>query len=151
MLEIVIDTNLCISALLNPGNPQRVIDLLTDDRLQAFYQAVLLEQLRDVAARPKLALRISKEALGGLMKVIEQNATPVTLGDVPSVSRDPTDDAFLECARVENCDYLVTGGKDLLVLQKHGRTRIVTPAEFLSTLVTQVKMVTSQRYIRLAH
>ncbi|MBI4533002.1 MAG: putative toxin-antitoxin system toxin component, PIN family [Candidatus Melainabacteria bacterium] len=134
MLKIVIDTNLCISALLNPGNPQRIVDLLTTDTFQAFYPALLLEQLQDVAARPKIAARISSERLAQLLAVIQRNAIQVMLETTPAICRDSTDDAFLECARLADCDYLVSGDKDLLILQNHGRTRIIAPAEFLQVL-----------------
>jgi len=131
LLKIVIDTNLCISALLSPGNPQFVVDLLTTDAIQAFYPDLLLEQLQAVAARPKIAARISAERLAQLLSLIQRNAIQVEMETVPAICRDPTDDAFLECARLADCDYLVAGDKDLLILQSHGRTRIVTPAEFL--------------------
>lgn len=136
MLKIVIDTNLCISALLSPGNPQRIVDLLTTDTFQAFYPDLLLQQLQEVAARPKIAARISAERLAQLLAVIQRNAIQVELETIPAICRDPTDDAFLECARLADCDYLVTGDKDLLILQSHRKTRIVSPVEFLQVLKT---------------
>jgi hypothetical protein len=53
---------------------------------------------------------------------------------VPAVSRDPHDDVYLTCARAGDADVLITGDQDLLVLQVHGRTRILTPAQFLGLL-----------------
>lgn len=52
-------------------------------------------------------------------------------------SRDPKDDIFLACALAGQCDYLVTGDRDLLDLQGHpglGQLRIVTPREFLEAV-----------------
>jgi len=43
----------------------------------------------------------------------------------------------LACALAGQCDYLVTGDRDLLDLQGHpglGRLRIVTPREFLEAV-----------------
>lgn len=54
--------------------------------------------------------------------------------ELERISRDPKDDIFLVCAATANCDFLVTGDKDLLVLKAHKRTKIVTPAKFLSIL-----------------
>jgi uncharacterized protein len=134
VFKIVIDTNLCISALLSPGHPQQIMGLLTADRFQAFYPNLLLDQLQEVAARPKVAARISADRLTQLVTVIQRNASHVELGTIPVICRDPSDDAFLECARLADCDYLVTGDKDLLVLRSHGKTRIVSPADFLQIL-----------------
>ena len=57
--------------------------------------------------------------------------------NLPSVdvSRDPWDNYLLAMAQVGNADYLVTGDKaDLLSLQRHGRTHIVTVRNLLGLL-----------------
>jgi predicted nucleic acid-binding protein len=48
------------------------------------------------------------------------------------VCRDPNDDVVLECAVVSGAQAIVTGDKDLLVLDPYDGIRIVTPAEFLA-------------------
>ncbi len=45
------------------------------------------------------------------------------------VSRDSDDDNILATAAAGNCDYIITGDKDLLVLKEFNATRIVTPRE----------------------
>ena len=47
--------------------------------------------------------------------------------------RDPNDDMFLECAVRASADLLIAGDKDLLVLVSYKGTRIVTPAEYVSS------------------
>jgi putative PIN family toxin of toxin-antitoxin system len=46
--------------------------------------------------------------------------------------RDPHDDMFLECATLADASVLIAGDHDLLVLKTHRRTRIITPAEYVS-------------------
>lgn len=48
----------------------------------------------------------------------------------PNVSRDPGDDAVLALAVEANCEFIVTGDKDLLTLDGHEGIRIVTPRMF---------------------
>ncbi len=48
--------------------------------------------------------------------------------------RDPKDDKFLSLALNGEADYLVTGDQDLLVLKKIGRTKIVTPKDFIAVM-----------------
>jgi predicted nucleic acid-binding protein len=48
------------------------------------------------------------------------------------VCRDPNDDMVLECAVVSGAQFIVTGDKDLLVLNPYSGIQIVTPAEFLA-------------------
>jgi len=126
----------CISALLKPGHSQTILDLLTKDTFQVFYPKALLEELVDVAARPKIASKyhVTPQKLRKFVRIIQRNATKITMSNVPRVCRDPTDDPFLECARLTDCDYLVTRDPDLLDLLTHGRTKIVNPAHFLQLL-----------------
>ena len=56
----------------------------------------------------------------------------VTLSGNIHVCRDPNDDVVLECAVVSGAQAIVTGDKDLLVLDPYDGIRIVTPAEFLA-------------------
>ncbi len=49
-------------------------------------------------------------------------------------SRDPADDKFLGCALAANATYIVTGDKDLLVLDPWRGIRVVTPRMFLNLL-----------------
>lgn len=46
--------------------------------------------------------------------------------------RDPADDQVLETAVVGKCDFLITGDKDLLSLEKYSQIKIVTPAQFMN-------------------
>jgi uncharacterized protein len=50
---------------------------------------------------------------------------------VDVVTRDPTDDLFLEIALQGNCSVLVSGDRHLLDLRRYRRIRILTPATFV--------------------
>ena len=49
--------------------------------------------------------------------------------------RDSDDIKFLELAITANADYLITGDKDLLVLPQMFQFKIITPAEFINSLI----------------
>lgn len=49
-----------------------------------------------------------------------------------SVCRDPKDDKFLELAVNGNADYIVTGDRDLLVLNPFQNIAILSVSEFLA-------------------
>ena len=51
-----------------------------------------------------------------------------------NTSRDKDDNRVLETAVEGNCDYIVTGGKDLLSLGKFKNIQIVTANQFLDIL-----------------
>lgn len=51
--------------------------------------------------------------------------------NLPSqVCRDPDDDNILATAASGNCECIVTGDKDLLVLKQYGEIKILSPREF---------------------
>ena len=47
------------------------------------------------------------------------------------ICRDPDDDKFLSCALAADALFLVSGDKDLGVLETIGTTLIVTPGQFV--------------------
>lgn len=57
-----------------------------------------------------------------------------TIIQIPRITRDLKDDYLLAYAVVGEADYLVTGDKDLLVLEKIGEVAIVSPADFAKLL-----------------
>ena len=57
------------------------------------------------------------------MEIIE----PVTHVEI---SRDPDDNKFLGCAKDSRSLYIVSGDKDLLVIDKYENIQIITAKEF---------------------
>jgi putative PIN family toxin of toxin-antitoxin system len=62
---------------------------------------------------------------------------PIPLDALPIHSRDRKDDKFLACALSIQCDYLITGDDDLLVLngkKELNGLKIIRAAEFLQAI-----------------
>lgn len=57
-------------------------------------------------------------------------------GAIRGVCRDPKDDMIVECAVNADADLIVTGDKDLLVLESYGEIRIVTGRQYLDEYST---------------
>ena len=92
----------------------------------------LLDELYAVTQRPKFKKYFAssenvKELLNFLSTMGEMIELPETL---PERCRDSKDDYLLELALISDADFLVTGDKDLLVLQTIGDCQIVTAMEF---------------------
>ncbi len=83
-----------------------------------------------VTQRPKLKKYFPEQ------KVAELIAFLLTVGEKyePTVSnqlsRDPKDNFLLDLAEASEAAYLVTGDKDLLVLNSFKKTQMVTPVDF---------------------
>lgn len=59
---------------------------------------------------------------------------PKEVKKIPSICRDPKDDFLLELSRASRADYLITGDKDLLELEKYKKTEIIPAKEFENIL-----------------
>jgi putative PIN family toxin of toxin-antitoxin system len=72
-----------------------------------------------------------------LVYVLEQCAEILPAATaIKPVSRDPADDYLLDLSKRGKAHLLITGDEDLLVLKKHGRTRIISPAQFVSEFLS---------------
>jgi putative PIN family toxin of toxin-antitoxin system len=71
--------------------------------------------------------RVTSNALGKLCEVVYPKA-------VEQISRDPLDDYVLAAAFEGRVDYLITADNDLLILESHKGTKILSPDEFKKKL-----------------
>lgn len=135
MLKAVVDANVWISGLIvSQGQPAKVIDLFQAGAFAVCCSTDLLDELQEVLKRPRIAARIDETDAAQLIELIRSQVIIALVEAVSAVSRDPKDDVYLACAAAVDADVLITGDQDLLVLKSHGRTRILTPAEFLSII-----------------
>jgi len=126
----VFDNNVLVSAVLLGGVPRAAFDKLLDGGTVLISVPVLLE-LADILNRPKFDKYITENErmrfMVGFLKVAEM----VEIKETITICRDPKDDKLLELAAGGSADFLITGDKDLLVLNPFRGIEILTPREFL--------------------
>lgn len=130
-IKIVVDTNLWISFLIG-RKLSCLLELLAHEDIEIVTSKELLDEIYTVLRRPKLAKYFSSNQLSMLEEFMAQETHSYTITNIPRRCRDPKDDYLLELALVSNADYLITGDKDLLVLEKIASCQIVTIIEFES-------------------
>lgn len=140
-MRAVFDTNTIISAWFWDGIPLEIY-LAAENQFGLLTCKNLFEELQEVVHRKKFqpALdRIGKTA-DDLLAVYQLTCDWVVAAEVSSEDlRDPKDLKFLACAVGGKADYLVSGDKDLLVLQEFESIKIVTATNFLAILQTEHK------------
>ncbi|MFC7581830.1 putative toxin-antitoxin system toxin component, PIN family [Schaalia naturae] len=126
---MVIDSNVWISALVFGGSPRRVLEqTLRDGDSIALSAEIVTEVRRTLISKFPGFLEDFDSLLAAMAPVL----LPVRLGDLTvRICRDPDDDRVLETAILGAASYLITGDRDLRVLDGHRGIRIVTPAEWL--------------------
>ena len=138
--RVLLDLNVLVSYLLNPAGtspPVRIVVAAITGRFVMLSSTVLLEELRGVLRRPYFVARISEidreDFIDGLSALVDLVAEPPD--PLPARVRDPGDDYLLALAIAGGADVLVTGDRDLLVLDDTGLpVRIMTPAAFAASL-----------------
>jgi putative PIN family toxin of toxin-antitoxin system len=131
---VVLDTNLVLSALVFASG--RLAPLRASWQngrcLPLASQATAAELMR-VLCYPKFKLSAAdrEELLADYLPHCRSVRIPARLPKLPQC-RDPHDQMFIELAAAGKADFLVTGGKDLLVLAPEFKGRIVTAEAFLA-------------------
>lgn len=106
MIRVVIDTNVLVSALLQPeGLPAAVLMLALSGRLQPCVSAAVLAEYEDVIRRPRF--KRDAEVIEGTLQAIRKVAQHVTPATHVDACSDPDDNRFLECAEAAKADYLL--------------------------------------------
>ncbi|MBK9276030.1 MAG: putative toxin-antitoxin system toxin component, PIN family [Flavobacteriales bacterium] len=130
-LRVVVDPNVLISFLI--GKRIKALQpLFYDERFVVILDDLLLDELDQVARRPKFRKLFPVKKVDELVYVLELNAEILPAATkIAAVSRDAADDYLLALCKRAKADVLLTGDEDLLVLEKHGRTRIMNAREFV--------------------
>jgi putative PIN family toxin of toxin-antitoxin system len=130
MPRVVLDTNVVVSAHLNPAGLERaVLNWALEHGF--FVSEPILKEYEGVVRRTKLKIDpgLATESLG----LIRSRGTLVSPTRRVTESHDPDDNRFLECAEAAHADYLVTGNKRHFPTS-YRNTRVVDAREFLDLI-----------------
>jgi putative PIN family toxin of toxin-antitoxin system len=126
----VIDTNILVSAALNPQGLQRKTLLIAITKPANLYVSQpILAEFASVLSRPQLQIRRGLRLQ--LLQLIKNHSRLVVPQAQLDICRDPDDNIFVECSEAARADYLITGNK------KHfpafwKKTKIISSREFVS-------------------
>ncbi len=140
MIRALLDANIFISYLLRQGAAGTIAQLISAAVERQYVlllpEDLLQEMVKAITRKLALSRRIRPEEAQALISILLQVGEQIEpVGEeVPAVSRDPKDTYLLAYALIGQAGYLVTGDKDLLVLDPVGMLRIVSPADFVAVL-----------------
>ena len=129
-MTIVIDTNVLVSAVINPaGAPGTIADLAVNGRLIAAFDRRMWEEYEEVLHRPKF--HFATPVVTHMLASIHRRGRNVRNSSFVRLLPDRTDEPFLEAAVAAPAEFLVTGNVRHFPVEKICGVRVVTPAEFV--------------------
>jgi uncharacterized protein len=135
--RVVVDTNIWISAALSvTGAPAQMLRRVLQLGVPVFSEATFAE-LEVRLWKPKFDRYISMDVRRALLRDANAAAHWVVIPEqiaALAYSRDVEDDKFIHTALAASATWLVTGDKDLLVLQKVLSVEILTPSSALERM-----------------
>lgn len=132
-IRFVFDTNVIISALLfEKGKPSKAFRYALQHG-EILLSLELLEELNDVLGREKFNRYLTGEEREEFLEALVDRSILVERIEEVQACRDPKDDKILELAVSGQAEYIISGDKDLLVLNPFQGVKVVTPEELLRT------------------
>ena len=101
MIRVVIDTNILVSALLQPLGPSAQVFLLgLSSSIQFCVSGPVYAEYEEVISRPRF--RRDEGTIANTLRVIREHAFWVKPTQRVRACSDPDDDIFLECSQAAN-------------------------------------------------
>ncbi len=105
--------------------------LIFDDKAVLLFSEELMTEFIDVTSREKLKPYFTKEDIASLIELIEEYGEIIKVKSRIDICRDKEDNFLLSLAKDGKADYLITGDKDLLVIDNFEKTTIISLTDFL--------------------
>ncbi len=128
--RIILDTNVLISGLLlSSSTSQQVFDQVTETETLLISEETFTE-IYETFIRKKFNKYLSLEKRLQFIYSLRNKAEIVNITSEISICRDPKDNKILELAVSGQANFIITGDKDLLVLNPFQTIEIITVNEF---------------------
>jgi len=131
IIKIIFDVNIWVSAFISPNMEKQVQAIILQDEVEVIVCSELLEELKQTLQRSNFKKYLSAEKMLLGIELVEQSSTFISLKSVVELCRDHKDDYLLALDKDAQADFLLTGDKDLLVLNPFEQTQIIKLAEYL--------------------
>lgn len=126
-MRIVLDTNVLIAAFIARGSCHQLFEHCVSHHQLVTSEFILGEVREKLVEKFKYTAQVTDEPITLLRSRMEVVA-PANL-DAP-LCREADDDNILAAALTGNCECLITGDKDLLILKQFQGIDIFNPSDF---------------------
>jgi putative PIN family toxin of toxin-antitoxin system len=135
-LKVFLDTNVLVSGIVFAGNERKLLELVIDGKLDLMLSNDVIYEANEVLKKkfPKQAVLFPL-----LLRMVKHEEVPKRAYEgskrvCAGLIDDRADIPILAAAITSRADYLITGDKVLLALNKVGETEIIRTSELLKKL-----------------
>ena len=133
-MNIVCDTNVLISGVLFGGHAREILQLASRGVLINFVSPEILREAERVLGRPKFGLR-PEHVLEILSLFKDTFEIVVPSLKVQAIRSDPQDNHVIEAALAAGAEFIISGDKHLLKLAEWEGIHVVSPAQFINSII----------------
>ena len=126
-MRLVLDTNVVVSAFINPGGtPSQIVKMILGRRAELCYNSAILSEYESVMLRPKFSAKINSSTVHRFINLLK--SIGISFDPSPSKIRlqDESDRIFYDTAR-ESGSLLISGN----IKHYPKKPFILLPADFL--------------------
>jgi putative PIN family toxin of toxin-antitoxin system len=127
-MKIIFDSNVILSALITQGLSYRVFDICIDKH-QLFISSWIINEILTILDTKMHTPKAEIERVKVFFDTIFNKINPE--GNLPNICRDIDDNNILLLARSIMADLIITGHNDLLSLNNHLNTKIISPRQYI--------------------
>ena len=131
--RIIIDSNIWISFLIGK-NLRGLQNHIDSQNIKIITCNEQLIELSNVFKKPKLKKYFTKEQISEFFELLDESSDYIVISTQTDICRDPKDNYLVSLALDSRANFLITGDKDLLELNKIGETIVVKYSDFNSII-----------------
>jgi putative PIN family toxin of toxin-antitoxin system len=132
LARVVVDTSVIVSAFLQPAGTSRKAFTEVTKKHQLLISVETVQELNAVLLKPKFQDVFNSTLRAEIFSILLRVGEVVEVRSGVALSRDPSDDKFLNLAIDGGADFLISRDPDLLTLKKIKTCRILSPADYMS-------------------
>jgi len=125
-MRVVLDSSIIIAAFASRGLCSSLFELCIEK-----HEVIISGQILREVSKNLEKLRMPRKSINEVVAYLVEFCTLLNCEKLAeNVCRDRDDDGIIGLAFQNAVKYIITGDKDLLVLEKNKIVRIITPREF---------------------
>jgi len=134
MINLVLDTNVWISALFWIGESAKFIGLIDKNKIKVFISEDIINEIKNVLLKEKkfqIMLEDKNKRINEIIDYVQELATLIKIkSKIDFIKDHSADNKIVACALDSKSKYLISYDNHLLKLKEYKDIKILNPTEF---------------------